>query len=72
MQFTLGMPFLGVLGKFYRNRKGLIQKHHLGDKNNKENKHKHTLPVKMSNIHFFNDLSIFYIFIVILWNIITI
>ncbi len=23
MQFTLGMPFLGVLGKFYRNRKGL-------------------------------------------------
>ncbi len=24
MQFTLGMPFLGVLGKFYRNRKGLI------------------------------------------------
>ncbi len=21
MQFTLGMPFLGVLGKFYRNRK---------------------------------------------------
>ncbi len=25
MQFTLGMPFLGVLGKFYRNRKGLIR-----------------------------------------------
>ncbi len=24
MQFTLGMPFLGVLGTFYRNRKGLI------------------------------------------------
>ncbi len=24
MQFTLGMPFLGVLGKFYRNLKGLI------------------------------------------------
>ncbi len=24
MQFTLGMPFLGVLGKFYRNRKGLM------------------------------------------------
>ncbi len=23
MQFTLGMPFLGVLGKFYRNRKGI-------------------------------------------------
>ncbi len=23
MQFTLGMTFLGVLGKFYRNRKGL-------------------------------------------------
>ncbi len=23
MQFTLGMPFLGVLGKFYRNLKGL-------------------------------------------------
>ncbi len=23
MQFTLGMPFLGVLGKFHRNRKGL-------------------------------------------------
>ncbi len=23
MHFTLGMPFLGVLGKFYRNRKGL-------------------------------------------------
>ncbi len=23
MQFTLGMPFLGVLGKLYRNRKGL-------------------------------------------------
>ncbi len=23
MQFTLGMPFLGVLGKFDRNRKGL-------------------------------------------------
>ncbi len=23
MQFTLGMPFLGVLGQFYRNRKGL-------------------------------------------------
>ncbi len=23
MQFTLGMPFLGILGKFYRNRKGL-------------------------------------------------
>ncbi len=22
MQFTLGMPFLAVLGKFYRNRKG--------------------------------------------------
>ncbi len=26
MQFTLGMPFLGVLGKFYRNRKGLNKK----------------------------------------------
>ncbi len=24
MQFTLGMSFLGVLGQFYRNRKGLI------------------------------------------------
>ncbi len=24
MQFTLGMPFLGVLGKFDRNLKGLI------------------------------------------------
>ncbi len=24
MQFTLGMPFLAVLGKFYRNLKGLI------------------------------------------------
>ncbi len=23
MQFTLGMPFLGVLGKFYRNRKDI-------------------------------------------------
>ncbi len=23
MQFSLGMPFLGILGKFYRNRKGL-------------------------------------------------
>ncbi len=23
MQFTLGMPFLAVLGKFYRNLKGL-------------------------------------------------
>ncbi len=23
MQFTLGMPFLGILGKYYRNRKGL-------------------------------------------------
>ncbi len=23
MQFTLGIPLLGVLGKFYRNRKGL-------------------------------------------------
>ncbi len=26
MQFTLGMPFLGVLGKFYRNHKGLNEK----------------------------------------------
>ncbi len=26
MQFTLGMPFLGVLGKFYRNIKGLIKR----------------------------------------------
>ncbi len=26
MQFTLGMPFLGVLGKFYRNRKWLNKK----------------------------------------------
>ncbi len=26
MQFTLGMPFLGVLGQFYRNRKGLTRR----------------------------------------------
>ncbi len=29
MQFTLGMPFLAVLGKFYRNLKGL--KNHARD-----------------------------------------
>ncbi len=30
MQFTLGMPFLGVLGQFYRNRKGLMLYYRLG------------------------------------------
>ncbi len=38
----------------------------------RKRKHKHTLLVKNYNIHFFLDFSIFYIFIVILWNIITI
>ncbi len=31
MQFTLGMPFLGVLGQFYRNRKGLKSSDRIND-----------------------------------------